>query len=408
MNLSLSHLGRLAFADLLDEWPIAIAVTLAIAAVLAPLLVLSGLQSGVIGEIFYRLRTDPAMRRITLDATGASRFDDDWFRGMRERPDVSFVLPATRFAAAQLDVSKLDGGRPIRVSLVPTGESDPVFGAGTPFPEEVGQVGVSASVAASLGVVAGDRIAIDVERRRADGRVEAAGLDVTIVAVADPGKHRGTVVFARPELLTEIEAFRDGFRAPLLGNTEGTDTDERKVWPNFRLYARGIEDVGALALHLRKDHGLSVSAQEGRIDAAIELDRNIGAVLQAIILLGAAGLAGSLTAIMWASASRKRRTIAMLALIGYGRSWLIGFPVVQGLALAVSGSTTGLAFAFAAAFWINHYFAGSFGAAGAACTITMTAVLAGVAVVAVFSLLPSLLIGAMFNRLEPSDEIRDV
>lgn len=408
MKLSVSQLGRLAFADLLDEWPIALAVTLAIAAILAPLLVLSGLQSGVIGEIFDRLRADPAMRRITLDATGAARFDDDWFRTMRARPDVGFVMPATRFAAAQVDVSPVDGGRSLRVSLVPTGENDPVFQDGDPLPQSVDEVRVSSPVAEALGVGRGKLIAIDVERRRADGQVQAAGIDATIVAIADPLTHGGNVVLVRPELLAAIESFRDGFAAPTLGVTEGEEPANRTVYPNFRLYARSIEDVGGLAAHLRQELQLSVTAQEGRIGSAIELDRNIGAVLSAIIMLGAVGLAGSLTAIMWASASRKRRTVAMLSLIGYGPAWLIGFPVVQGVTLALAGSAAGLALAFGAAHWINNFFAESFGATGAACTITLSAVLAGTLVVLVFSLLPSLLIGMKFNNLEPSDEIREM
>jgi putative ABC transport system permease protein len=408
MNLSLTQLGRLAFADLFDEWPIGVAVTLAIAAVLAPLLVLGGLQSGVIGEIFDRLRADPAMRRITLDATGARRFDDAWFEMMRQRVDVGFIMPATRFAAAQVDVSTLDGDKPLRVSLVPTGGGDPVFDTASRAPTTVDQVRISASVATALSVGVGDRVALDVERRRSDGRVEAAGLDATIVAVADPLRHGGTVIFVVPELLSSIEAFRDGFAAPMLGHDAGELSAVRAAFPNFRLYAAGIEDVGGLTNYLRQDQELSVTAQEGRIGSAIELDQNIGAVLRAIILLGVVGLAGSLTAIMWASASRKRRTIAMLSLIGYGRSWLIGFPVMQGLVLAIAGSIAGLILASGAAFWINQFFADSFGAHGAACTITGTAIAAGVAVVILFSLLPSVMIGIRFNRLEPSDEIRDM
>ena len=96
---------RISIADLLDEWPIAVAVMLAIAAVLAPLLVMNGLRAGVIGEIFERLRADPAMRHISLDATGATRLDPKWFRTMAERGDVAFVLPSTRFTAAQVEIS---------------------------------------------------------------------------------------------------------------------------------------------------------------------------------------------------------------------------------------------------------------------------------------------------------------
>jgi putative ABC transport system permease protein len=254
----------------------------------------------------------------------------------------------------------------------------------------------------------GDRVFVDVERRRADGRIEAAGIEAAVTAIAAPERHGGVVAFVRPELLRAIEAFRDGFAAPELGMTEGPEREAREVFPNFRLYASRIEDVAVLARHLREDQGLSVSAQEGAIVSAIELDRNIGAVLDAIIVLGAAGLAGSLAAIQWAVAARKRRTVAMLNLIGYGRNWLIGFPTVQAVLLAAGGGAAALVVARAAAAWINGYFAASFGAEGAACVITAAAVVQGLLVVLVFSLLPAVLIGLNFTRLEPSDEIREM
>lgn len=410
MTLRLTQLLRLSFADILDEWPFALAVTLAIAAVLAPLLVLNGLQTGVVGEIFERLRADPAMRRITLDATGARRFDSDWFEAMRERPDIAFILPSTRFAAAQVDVTPADkpGAAPIRVSLVPTGAGDPVFGEDSSDLAAMDDVKISADVAAQTGLAPGDRLFVDVERRRGDGRIEAAGIDAKVLAIAAPERHGGAVVFVRPDLLLAIEAFRDGFAAPELGNAEGEARAARDVYPNFRLYARRIEDVAGLAHYLREDQDLSVSTQELRIASAIALDANIGAVLRAIVILGAIGLAGSLAAIQWAVAARKRRVVAMLNLIGYGRSWLIGFPTVQAVILALTGSAAATGLAYGAALWINRFFADSFGATGEACAIEAPAVLIGLAIVLLFSLLPAAGIGLHFARLEPSDEIREI
>jgi putative ABC transport system permease protein len=414
MTLHLGQLLRLSIADILDEWPFALAVTLAIAAVLAPLLVLNGLQTGVVGEIFERLRADPAMRRITLDATGARRFDGAWFEAMRERPDIAFVLPSTRFAAAQVDITPVDkpGAAPIRVSLVPTGAGDPVFGPQIGENSDdlgaMSDVKISADVAAQTRLAAGDRLFIDVERRRGDGRIEAAGIDAKVLAVAAPERHGGAVVFVRPDLLLAIEAFRDGFAAPELGNAEGEARPARDVYPNFRLYARRIEDVAGLARYLREDQDLSVSTQEARIASAVALDANIGAVLRAIVILGAIGLAGSLAAIQWAVAARKRRIVAMLNLIGYGRSWLIGFPTVQAVILALTGSAAATGLAYGAALWINRFFAASFGATGEACAIKLAAVLIGMGIVLLFSLLPAAGIGLHFARLEPSDEIREI
>ena len=412
MTRAVRQLLRLSLSDLLDEWPVGVAVMLAIAAVLAPLLVMNGLQAGVIGEIFERLRVDPAMRRIALDATGATRFGPEWFRSMAARDDVTFVLPSTRFAASQAEATPADDDGsipPLRVWLVPTGLNDPVFEPESPaLAEAYAQVKIASIVAdrAKLGV--GSSMFIDVTRRWGDGSADHASVLVTVVDVALPERHGGTVVFGHPLLLEAIEAFRDGFAAPEIGVPEGETRKERTSYPNFRLYARDIEDVSPLASYLRKEQGLSVSAQEGPIASAIHLDRNVRAVLDAIMLLGGAGLAGSLCAIQWAVAARKRRVVAMLSLMGYGEPWLIGFPAVQASVLAVSGVLVAAALAFGAAGWINRDFAESFGATGAACVIEPILVAGGAAGVLLLSLLPAIMIGVGFTRVDPSDEIRDV
>ena len=257
-------------------------------------------------------------------------------------------------------------------------------------------------------LAAGSEIFVDVERRRGDRPAETAGARVTVVDVALPERHGGTVVFAHPKLLGSIEAFRDGFSAPELGMPGGEARRERTFYPNFRLYARTIESVAGLAAHLRKDQGLSVSAQEGPIASAIQLDRNVRAVLDAIVLLAAMGLAGSLCAIQWAVAIRKRRVVAMLNLMGYGERWLVGFPTVQASVLAVSGVLAAVLLAHGAAGWINRNFAASFGAQGAACVIEPSLLVQGAAAVLLLSLLPAIMIGIGFTRVDPSDEIRDV
>ena len=215
VSLSGHQLFRLSWADLLDEWPTSVALVLAIAAVLAPLLVLNGLRTGVIGEIFERLRTDSTMRRVTLEATGANRFDDQWFRLIGERSDVAFILPSTRFAAGQVHITAVSGAsvQPLRVSLAPTGPGDPVFGHDSPPLEANTAVKLSAAVAVKTGLRLGDRLHLDVERRRADGRIEPANIEVMVAEIAPPERHGTLIVFIRPALLLAVEAFRGRLRS---------------------------------------------------------------------------------------------------------------------------------------------------------------------------------------------------
>ena len=272
---------------------------LAIAAVLAPLFVMNGLRAGVIGEIFERLRADPAMRRITLDATGATRLDAKWFDTMTERGTwrSCFPLPALPPRRSISPRSTMRRYRRLGCGWCRPARATRSSPAGSPALDPYGEVKVASAVADRARLATGSEIFVDVERRRGDRPAEAAGVRVTVVDVALPERHGGTVVFAHPKLLGSIEAFRDGFSAPEIGTPTARPREERTFYPNFRLYAQTIEDVSGIAAHLRKGQGLSVSAQEGPIASAIQLDRNVRAVLDAIMLLGAAGLAGSLCAI---------------------------------------------------------------------------------------------------------------
>ena len=228
-----------------------------------------------------------------------------------------------------MEISPADGEEgtlPLRVWLVPTGAGDPVFETESPALDPLKEVKIAYVVAERAKLAIGKYLFIDVERRGDKGRAETAGVQARVVDIAAPARHGVTVVFAHPKLLAAIEAFRDGYATLELGVSVGKPRETRTIYPSFRLYARTIEDVAELATVLRKEQGLSISTQEGPIASAIQLDQNVRAVLDAIMFLGAAGLAGSLCAIQWANALRKRRVVAMLNLIGYGERWVIGFP----------------------------------------------------------------------------------
>ena len=404
----LRYLVRLAWLDLRDEWPVSVAICLAIVAVAAPLLVLLGLREGVIGEMFQRLRSNPSMRIITLDATGSARFDEAWFAAARSWPETGFVLPSTRFAAGQADFTGPDDkGVEERASLIPTASGDPVFGPATPPLQGPFEAKLSAELAARLGAGTGDTVAAAIERRVEGGRLEPLMIKLRIVDVAPAQGYEGRAAFVGPTLLTALEDFRDGFAAPLLGVTAGDERGARTAYPNLRLYAHDLEDVAPLAARLRDTYGLSVSSRGAEIAAALNLDANLRAVMQGLVLLGALGLAGGLAAIQWSMAARKRRTIAVLGLMGFGRFWLVGLPVAEAALLGAAGAVLTIAMAFLFGAWINAHLAASFDASGQACVLPPALLAAGTAFLLVLSVLPALCIGARYATLEPANELRE-
>lgn len=397
-------LFAVALADLRHEWSVSVAACLAIAAVTAPLVVLLALREGVVGELFGHLRADPAVRLVTLDATGAARFDAAWFERMSAQRQVGFVHPATRFAAAEVQLGS--SGKEERASLLPTAAGDPVFASALPPLDSPFAIALSHDLAGRLRAGVGDRLTMAFERTAASGRVEPRVLDVEVVAIAPVRSFQGRAAFVRFDLLLAIEAFRDGFAAPLIGVNGGDVRPERTFYPNFRLYARELEDVAPLVAQLSAA-GLSVSSQSARIATNLQLDANLRLVITALVALGAVGLAGGLAAIQWSLSARKRRTVAVFGLIGFGRVWLVGLPVLQALLLAWAGAVLSLAAAAAFGFWINAHLAASFGASGRAFALTWPVVAGCVLALTVISLVPALRIGLTFAALEPAHEIRD-
>ena len=121
------------------------------------------------------------------------------------------------------------------------------------------------------------------------------------------------------------------------------------------------------------------------------------------------GLAGSLCAIQWAVAIRKRRVVAMLNLMGYGERWLIGFPTVQASVLAVSGVLAAVLLAHGSRRMDQPEFRRELRREGGPrASSSRASWCRGAAAVLLLSLLPAIMIGIGFTRVDPSDEIRDV
>ncbi|MBC3197271.1 ABC transporter permease [Pseudomonas poae] len=320
-----------------DAWLSACSV-LALVAVIAPLLVLFGLKFGLVSSLTERLETDPATREII--PLGGGRFSSALIEQLGQRPDVSFAIPRTRQIAATAQV-----GAQV-LEMLPTAAGDPLLD-GFPLPKGLGQIVLSHTAAERLAARPGDLLEARFARQVA-GRVEEQRTRVQVLAVLPLEAFTRDGLFADLALLEAAEDYRDGRAVPALGwPGDEVSAVEQRVYPAFRLYARGLADVESLRVYFAGQN-LLVSTQANTIAQVQSLSRNLSIVFWIIAGLALAGAFAAMLAGALAAVARKQRELSVLRLLGFSTGALLLFVTVQalysaGIAAVLSAGLYGLA-----------------------------------------------------------------
>jgi putative ABC transport system permease protein len=329
----LRHVTWLSLQDYRHEWVMSGCFVLALAAVLAPMMVLFGLKVGIVGSMVDRLVQDPRNREI--QAVGSGRFGPEWFASVRGRHEVAFVVPRTRSIAATIDLRSEQSSRILSVELIPTGPGEPLLEGSVAAPVRPGELVLSDSAARKLGVGAGGRIEGSLARTF-QGKSERVHLPVAVTGVARPAAFPRDAAFVPQDLLLAIEDFRDGHAVASQGWPGDAAPEGPRSFPGFRLYARSIYDVAPLR-DLLVSEGLEVRTRAEDIDLVQSMDRNLTAVFWIIAVVGLVGFAFSLGASLWANVERKRRELSVLRLVGFRTSDIVWFPLLQATFTAALG-----------------------------------------------------------------------
>lgn len=402
-RLRLPQLWRLAWHDLRHERWLAACAACVLAATLAPLWTLWGLERGVIGTLIERQDRDPLMREIAPAATGSARFDAAWFERARRWPELSFVIPTIRSAAALVELFSDAAPAPVTLELRATAAGDPLL-AGQAPPSGAGLV-LSADAAQRLGARPGQPLTVPLSRER-EGRAERVAVQVRVAGVLPLSASDGSSALAAPALLEQIESWRDGYRIDAFGADGSGPPPPREVHPLFRMYAASIRDVEALAARLEAQ-GVSTRTRAREIASTLGLQRNLRTVLALVGTITLAGAVVALAALQIATVRRKRREYALLKLTGHGRAWLVALPCVHAAAVALLGGVLALAVYGLGAAAINTYFAAHLSAGEAAVRLGAADVAAGLGAALLVSLLPALWGGWRASNVEAADELRD-
>lgn len=401
----LGNIAYIAGRDYVHEWRLSLCAVLALAAVLAPLLVLLGLKHGVMSTLIERLAREPRNRELL--PAGGHRFAPAWFAALAMRPEVAFVIPRTRQIAGTLDLRRPDLGRSLTVELLPTAPGDPLLPVGVAPPSEPLQLLVSQSAAEKLQLRAGDRLPAAVSRSHGS-RLEYAPLTVTVNTVLPLTAFGRDAAFVRLDLLEAVEDYRDGFAVARFGwpgQPAAADPPERR-YPAFRLYARSLDEVAPLRDHLLSQ-GIEVETQAAAIAQIQTLNRNLTAIFALIAALSAVGYASALGINVLAAIERKRRELSILRLLGLPGRGLVWFPLLQALLTAGFGlALAGLAYTLASA-TINHWFADQVLPGEMVCRLRIEHGLYTAAATLLIMLLAASVGGWRAARIEPAEGLRD-
>ncbi|MCP4702523.1 MAG: FtsX-like permease family protein [Gammaproteobacteria bacterium] len=204
-------IARLSLLDLRHEWVLTLCMILAMAAVLAPLLILLGLKHGTIETMRDRLIEDPVNREIRPSRT--LQLSPQWFAEMRKRPETGFIIPTILRGSSIVRISSPDTGKRLTIDLVPTDAGDPlILENGGAIPGE-GECVLTYPAAEQLGIKQGAVLKAKVTRTRG-GKRQFEEVELRVTAVLGARADALARMYTRSRFVSDVEAYREGLAVP--------------------------------------------------------------------------------------------------------------------------------------------------------------------------------------------------
>lgn len=313
---------------------------LALAAVLAPLIVLHGLKVGVISGMLANLKADPGILRIGV--AGHRTLTEQDLATIRGWPETAFAAGAPRSIAATVEMRRSrDDLSIVSADWLPSAAGDPLLPSGFPALSHT-QIALSQPLANKLDAAPGSRVIASTYRNSQSEELE---MDMEVVLVLPASALPGDRALVSQARLVAMAAFSDGAEA----------TSAAPVYDSLRLYARSLDAVAPLERAISR-YGFRTSSAAENIAWVQNLDAIMGGVFAIISGAGLVGYCISLFAMISAGVRQSRPHLSLLRLLGMGWGALLLFPLAQSLAITLLGLALALALASAAAGAINALF----------------------------------------------------
>lgn len=399
----LKVLWSLGLSDLIHDRKVSICIMASIVAVIAPLLLLFGLKFGIVSQLRAELLSDP--RNLEIRMLSSATLEPSWFEKMRALDGVGFVIPMTRSLNTIADLYVDSRRFAESVELIPTAAHDPVLGS-VRIPQEKNEVVLSASAASRLKINVGDSVQLRVTRLY-ESRTERAQIDVRVVAIISPDTFARPAVFLSLPLLIDLEDFRDGFQVAGTGIDTGSALLKRTHFARARIYAETIEHVEALAQRLSSE-GIETSSRLAEIKSVQSIDRVLGIIFSVIAWIAVLGCAASLIGALMANIDRKRKDLALLRLMGYGRAAMQSYVVMQSVVLTVTGFAVGCVMYWVGSYLFNQMLGEFMQADRFVCRLEPVHFLLALAGALLLATVVAGVGGVVVTKIEPAESLRDL
>lgn len=216
---------RMAFADLKYEWVMSLCMIFALAAIFAPLVILLGLQDGIIKTLLSRMESDPKNLEIETLSGSQFKFRDDWMDAMKSRKTVEWGVHKAHSISRVVDLfPEKNIKNRVEVSMRPSGPEDPLMvrnGLSGPKDQEVV---ISRFLADKLGVNEGATVVLEVNRRDllpgSRSKVSenvSENVELKIVHVAPLEVDDGRAIWVDAWIANAVSDYREGRTVERLG-----------------------------------------------------------------------------------------------------------------------------------------------------------------------------------------------
>jgi putative ABC transport system permease protein len=394
-----------AVHDLRHDYRLSVVLMVSVASILAPLLLLFGLKTGVVSTMKQKLLDNPANLEVVIYQNAS--LDSAWFDVLRARDDVAFVVPRTRTINATMDVVTPERRAIAGIEVVPTAAGDPLVPETSEVPRRWNNILLSHTAAVKLDTGAG-AVLTGIVKRRVDGRNQLVRFELPVLGVLPESAFGRDAVFAPLDLLTAMEDYRDGFDVPLLGaNATANPAGPRDRFANARVYATELGAVAGLADYIRAA-GVEVRTRARDIENVQAIERVLTFIFGVIAIVASIGVALSLIGALWINVERKRKDLALLRLLGQRREGVVLIPVVQAAGITMAAFILAMCAYLIGAQVFNHQLGVNLSESQFVCRLYWNDVLVAAALTLAVALAASLVGGYRASKVDPAECLREI